>query len=105
MTLEADLDAMVRAAAGVAGVAGEVGLARTHAAYGEGKGHEFGFYAQRAGIDDQHDRFIGAMVDALGDGRQRLTRIAEIVQDIAREFGATDVDVADEFHTRRTEHV
>lgn len=105
MTLEADLNALKEAAAGVAGIAGELDLARAHAASGEGKGDEFGWHAQRAGIPEQHNTFITAMVEALADGQKRLDRIADIVLEIAADLGATDKAVADEFHTKETPHV
>lgn len=105
MTLEADLNALKAAAAGIAGIAGELEQARGHAAYGEGKGDEFGWHAQRAGIPEQHDAFLTTMLQALDDGRQRLTKISGTVLDIAADLGATDKAVADEFHTKETPHV
>lgn len=104
MTLEADREAILRAAAGWAGIGHELGLARLHVGYGEGKGHEFGWYAQRAGIDSEHDAFISAMTEALAAGEKQMAAVAGILRQIAAEFGATDAEVADRFHALETPH-
>jgi len=98
MTLEADLDALVKVAAGWDGVAGEMQTAQADLATGNGMGSEFGWFASRAGIDVQHDQFIADMIDALATGSAKLHSIAEALRSTATDFGATDTHVADEFH-------
>jgi hypothetical protein len=98
MTLEADLDALVKVSAGWDGVADEVQTAQSELAPGSGMGSEFGWFASRAGIDLQHDQFIADMMDALATGNTKLHSIAEALRSTATDFGATDTRVADEFH-------
>ena len=105
MTLKADLEALVDAAAGVAGVAIELGFAHAHVGSNKGKGHEFGWYAQRAGIDTAHDTFATAMVKALTDGQKTLDTIAANMRGVAKDFGVTDATAEDDFHTLPTTHV
>lgn len=98
MTLEADREAMIRAAAGWVGVGGELGRARGLAARGDARGVAFGALAQAAGIDGQHDRFIGEMLDCLAQGRATMNAVADALRSTARDFGATDTAAADTFH-------
>lgn len=98
MTLEADLEALVKAGAGWDGVAAEIAVAKSGAAQGEGQGSNFGWYADRAGIPQAHDTFIAAMVTALGQGNARAERIADLLRDTAALFGATDLKYRDIFH-------
>jgi len=98
MTLRADLDELVKAAAGWDGVAGEVRIAKAIASNGESYGSAFGLLACRADIGRQHDTFITSMTDALSQGERRMQTIADLLRKTARDFGATDLDVADTFH-------
>ena len=98
MTLEADRGALVAAAAGWDGVADEVVAAQMELWSGNGQGAQFGWFANRAGIDSQHDQFITAMIDAMSTGSAKVREIAEALRRTAEDFGATDTSVADEFH-------
>lgn len=96
--MRADLEALVKAAAGWDGVAQEVRTAREELSTGNGRGSEFGWFASRAGIDTEHDQFISSMIDAMATGSTKLGDVAQALRDTAKDFGATDLDVADEFH-------
>jgi hypothetical protein len=98
MTLEADRDALVAAAAGWDGVADEVVAAQMLLWDGYSQGAQFGWFATRAGIDTQHDQFINSMIDAMSTGSAKIRTIAEALRSTAEDFGATDTSVADEFH-------
>ena len=104
MALEADRGAIQQAAAGWAGIGQELGFARLHVGYGESKGHEFGWYAQRASIDSEHNTFITAMTAALEAGEQQMAALAGMLAQMAEEFAAKDADVADRFHQLETPH-
>lgn len=104
MTLEADREAIRQAAAGWAGISQELHFARLHVEYGDGKGDEFGYYAQRANINTEHNTFITAMRTALETGEKQLASVAEILEQIAEDFGAKDAEVADRFHQLETPH-
>jgi uncharacterized protein YukE len=103
--LKADLEALLTTAAGVAGTATELSQARAHVEACQGRGAEFGWYAQRAGIDGDHDQFADAMVKALTDGENTLKAISANLVAAAKDFGLTDAGVADDFHTLPTPHV
>lgn len=98
MALEAHLEDMVEAAAGWDGVSAEVSTASLELWAGNSMGHQFGWFAQRAGIDTQHDQFIRDMISAMSNGVYQLHCMAEALRHTAKDFGATDVSVADEFH-------
>jgi len=98
MTLRADLDELVKAAAGWDGVADELNVARKIALNGEGYASAFGFLARRAKIAEEHDTFLASMTDALAHGERRTQTIADLLRKTARDFGATDLSVADTFH-------
>jgi uncharacterized protein YukE len=103
--LRADLEALLQTAAGVAGTATELAQARSHVEACQGRGHEFGWYAQRAGIDGDHDQFADAMAKALTDGENTLKAISDNLIAVAKDYGLTDAGVADDFHTLPTPHV
>ena len=65
---------------------------------GNGQGAQFGWFANRDGIDSQHDQFITAMIDAMATGSAKVREIADALRRTAEDFGATDTSVADEFH-------
>lgn len=98
MTLKADRDALINAAAGWQGIATEFASARTDMLTGDGRGSEFGGLATLAGIDTQHDTFVTEMLAALNSGQQTMLDIAQALIDTAKDFGATDTHVADTFH-------
>lgn len=98
MTLEADRNALIAAAAGWDGVADEIVNAQRELWEGHGQGAQFGWFANRAGIDTQHDQFISSMIDAMSTGSAKIREIAEALRHTAEDFGATDTTVADEFH-------
>lgn len=98
MTLEASRDALVSCAAGWDGVAKELEEARSLIRRGDGKGSEFGWFASRAGIDAAHDTFIDSMIDALTQGAKHTREIGTALRETAKDFGATDVTVKDDFH-------
>ena len=98
MTLKADRDALIQAAAGWDGIATEIIGARLDLWTGEGRGSEFGGLATLAGINTQHDTFITDMLAALLTGQQTMWDIANALTDTAKDFGATDTNVADTFH-------
>jgi hypothetical protein len=98
MTLKADRDALIEAAAGWQGVASEFSSARLSMLTGDGRGSEFGGLATLAGINTQHDTFITDMLAALSSGQQTMSDIAQALIDTATDFGATDTSVADTFH-------
>lgn len=98
MTLKADRDALIEAAAGWQGVANEFAKAKTDLSLGDGRGSAFGGLATLANINTQHDDFVSDMIAALSNGRQTMSDIAQALIDTARDFGATDTDVSDTFH-------
>lgn len=98
MAIRADRDTLVAAAAGWDGIGEELSNAVSELLVCLGRGYEFGWFGQRAGIDSQHDQFATAMVDALSDGSYRMKQIAEAIRATAKDFGATDTSVADSFH-------
>lgn len=98
MTLKANRDALIEAAAGWDGIGNELTRAYYDIVGESGAGTAFGFFAQRAGIDTEHDDFIGAMVAALLDGGSRMREMGDLLRETAKDFGATDLDVADTFH-------
>ena len=98
MTLKADLDELVKAAAGWDGVGEELRAARAIALNGDGSGSAFGYLASKAKIADQHDTFLTSMTDALAQGERRVQAIADLLRKTARDFGATDLNVRDTFH-------
>ena len=98
MTLEADRSALVAAAAGWDGVADEIVTAQMKLWAGDGQGAQFGWFANRAGIDTQHDQFISSMIDAMATGSAKVREIADALRRTAEDFGATDTSVADQFH-------
>lgn len=98
MTLKASRDALVSCAAGWDGIAKELEAAREAIRRGDGKGSEFGWFASRAGIDKAHDTFIDSMIDALTQGAKHTREIGDALRNTAKDFGATDLSVADEFH-------
>lgn len=103
--LKVDLEALLSTASGVAGTATELGQARAHVESCQGRGAEFGWHAQRAGIDSDHDQFADAMVKALTDGEATLQAIADNLVNVAKDYGLTDASVVDDFHTLETPHV
>jgi hypothetical protein len=98
MTLRADYDELVKAAAGWDGVGEELRIARAIALNGEGNGSAFGYLACKAHIGTQHDTFLASMTDALAQGERRMQTIADLLRKAARDFGATDLHVRDTFH-------
>lgn len=98
MTLKASREALVATAAGWDGVATELEIARAAIRRGDGKGSEFGWFASRAGIDDAHDAFIDSMIDALTQGAKHTRAVGDALRNTAKDFGATDLSVRDEFH-------
>lgn len=98
MTLKANRDALIEAAAGWDGIGNELTRAYMDIIGESGAGMAFGWFAQRADIHTEHDTFIGDMAAALLDGASRMREMGDILRDIAEDFGATDVDVADTFH-------
>ncbi len=98
MELKEDRDALIAAAAGWDGIAIELGNARNDLLGHEHEGSEFGWFASRAGIPEKHNTFIAAMMAALLDGVHRANDIADALRNTAKDFGATDVSVADTFH-------
>ena len=98
MGIKEDRDALVQAAAGWEGIATELVGARLDIMRGRGRGSEFGLLATSAGIGDAHDTFIDSVFDALLTGQQSMFDIAAALRATARDFGATDQDVADTFH-------
>ena len=96
--MRAELDALVAAAAGWDGVAAELQEARSRLQVGEGNGGQFGWFAHRAGIDSEHDRFVTSMIEALEAGQKSLRDMAEVLRRTAQDLGATDTEVADDFH-------
>ncbi|WP_134738336.1 hypothetical protein [Nocardioides sp. 503] len=98
MTLKASLEDLAEAAAGWDGVSAEVSTASKELFNGSGQGFQFGWFAQRAGIDSQHDQFISSMISAMSNGVYQLHCMAEALRHTAKDFGATDASVADEFH-------
>jgi hypothetical protein len=98
MGIKEDRDALVQAAAGWEGIATELVGARLDIMRGRGRGSEFGLLATSAGIGDAHDTFIDSVFDALLTGQQTMFDIAAALRATARDFGATDQDVADTFH-------
>ncbi|MCW2853265.1 MAG: hypothetical protein JWM84_2929 [Nocardioides sp.] len=98
MTLQASLEDLLEAAAGWDGVSDEVSTASMELWTGSGQGHQFGWFAQRAGIDSQHNQFISSMISAMSNGVYQLHCVAEALRHTAKDFGATDTSVADEFH-------
>lgn len=98
MSLKASRSTMVAVAAGWDGVAEELGLAQGEISPGDHQGSAFGLFAQRAKIDKEHDAFIAAMIDAMGTGKKKAEAIADALRETAKDFGATDTDVADSFH-------
>lgn len=98
MGIKESRDALLSTAAGWDGVADEFNRARLEMRKGLDRGSEFGLLATSAGIGTQHDQFIRDVVDALRVGRQTMRSIADALVDTAKDFGATDSDVADTFH-------
>lgn len=98
MTLEASRDALIATAAGWEGVADEILAAQRELWAGNGQGAQFGWFANRAGIDTEHDTFITSMIDALATGSAKVREVADALRSTAQDFGATDTSVADEFH-------
>lgn len=98
MTLKADRDSLLEAAAGWQGVAAEFKGAKADMMRGDGRGSEFGGLATLANIDTQHNDFVTAMIAALSTGQQTMSDIAQALIDTAKDFGATDTDIADTFH-------
>jgi hypothetical protein len=98
MTLKASREALVGCAAGWDGIATELEVAREEIRKGDGKGSEFGWFASRAGIDTAHNTFIDSMIDALTQGAKHTREVGDALQATAKDFGATDLSVADEFH-------
>jgi hypothetical protein len=98
MTLEASRDALVSCAAGWDGIAKELEAAREEIRKGDGKGSQFGWFATRAGIDTAHNTFIDSMIDALTQGAKHTREVGTALRGAAKDFGATDLTVVDDFH-------
>jgi hypothetical protein len=98
MTLKVNRDALIRTAAGWDAVGQEFWTARSDMATGDGRGSQFGFLANSAGIDTQHNTFVTSMMDALEQGHKAMKDIAQALRDTATDFGATDTTVGDTFH-------
>ena len=98
MGIKEDRDALMQAAAGWEGIATEFVGARIDVMRGRGRGSEFGLLATSAGIGEAHDTFIDSVFDAMLTGQQTMFDIAAALRATARDFGATDQDVADTFH-------
>lgn len=98
MTLKAQRDSLIAAAAGWQGVASDFANAKAEMALGDDRGSAFGGLATLAKIDSQHNDFVAAMIAALSTGQQTMSDIAQALIDTAKDFGATDTDVADTFH-------
>ncbi len=98
MVMKASLEALVNAAAGWEGVGLELHTAYSGIVGYESNGSKFGWYADRAGIPAQHDLFISAMADALLAGQTAMNDVADALRDVAKHFGAVDLDVKDQFH-------
>jgi len=99
MTLRASRSTMVAVAAGWEGIADELERARGRLVACRGHGKAFGWFAERADIDKDHETFNEAMIAALSSGSARARQIADALRATAKDFGATDLDVADGFHT------
>ncbi len=98
MTLAADRQKMLQAAAGWDRIADELRRAKGNVSPHQTGGDEFGLLAEAAGIPAEHDAFIEQMTAALHQGAQQADDIAQALRDTAKDFGATDLDVADTFH-------
>lgn len=98
MTLKADREALVACAAGWDGIAKELEAARELIRRGDERGSEFGWFASRAGIDTAHNTFINSMIDALTQGAKHTREVGSALRHTAKDFGATDLSVKDEFH-------
>lgn len=98
MNLKADREEIVRAAAGWDGIGKELQFAHDLVAGGIGQGAYFGALATIAGIDRAHDTFIQSMTDALSQGVQRMQQIGDLLREVAKDFGETDLSVRDQFH-------
>ncbi|MFC7503910.1 hypothetical protein ACOACQ_16570 [Nocardioides sp. CPCC 206347] len=98
MVMKASLKALVDAAAGWDGIGLELHNAYSDIVGYESNGSKFGWYADRAGIPAQHDTFIAAMADALLAGQKVMNDVGTALRDVAKDFGATDLDVKDQFH-------
>ncbi len=96
--IKAAVEALVQAGSGWEGVGDECGDAWLKIVGKQSSGHNFGWFAERAHIPAAHDKFITAMTEALLSGVSQMYTMARAIQDTAKEFGATDVDVADTFH-------
>ena len=97
-TVKEDALHLAQAAAGWDGVSDELGSARLDIAWYQNSGSNFGWFATRAHIDTQHNNFIKTMIDALDQGGDVTTKIANTIRDIATDFGNTDNNVSDQFH-------
>lgn len=98
MSLKADCDDLVQAAAGWDGIGKEIKAAHDLVAHGSGMGEYFGLLARMAGISKAHDTFIQAMLAALDEGDKRMGQIADLLRDAAKAYGETDLSAKDEFH-------
>lgn len=98
MVMKASLQALTEAAAGWDGIGLELHNAYSDIVGYENSGSKFGWYADRAGIPQQHDTFIAAMADALLAGEKVMNDVADALRDVAKDFGATDLEVKDTFH-------
>ncbi|HWI42676.1 MAG TPA: hypothetical protein VNS81_03600 [Nocardioides sp.] len=96
--MKAHLKDLVNAAEGWQGIGLELGQAYLDIISYSASGESFGWYADRAGIPAQHDKFLTAMADALIDGQKAMNAVAHGLREVARDFGATDLDVKDKFH-------
>lgn len=69
--------------------------ARALADNGLAKGYKFGFFANAAGLDDFHDEYIQAMVDALDDGEATFDYIAAALASTANAYDGVDATSAE----------
>lgn len=98
MSLKADCDDLVQAAAGWDGIGKEIKAAHDLVANGSGMGDYLGAIAQLTGVSKAHDTFIQSMLAALDEGNKRMGQIADLLRDAAKAYGETDLSAKDEFH-------
>lgn len=98
MSLQADLDALWRAAAGFDGIANEIRYSHIWLQSGRDRASEFGHKAISANVGAEHDKFIESMLDALEQGKRTQKKLADILSEVAKDYGSTDENVSDTFH-------